>query len=192
MQANPTMVRVTKLDAAKRQLETAILLYFQFGDEVSIHTLCCAAYDVIQVLNSKRNDPLDPNKMMMKDFALYLDSKADRKRFHDSLNAAQNFFKHGNSDADSVLTLNTKLTEDLLIDAVQKFVWLVGECPETMALYFLWHVTEYPNKIDAAKMPDSLRKDIERSRSAMTKDRARFYVESLPAAKAIAKAFSAL
>jgi hypothetical protein len=33
-------VRVTKLDAAKKQLETAIMLYFHDGDPVSIHTLC--------------------------------------------------------------------------------------------------------------------------------------------------------
>jgi hypothetical protein len=30
--------KVSKLDAAKRQLETAIRLYFSDGDPVSIHT----------------------------------------------------------------------------------------------------------------------------------------------------------
>jgi hypothetical protein len=37
-------VRVTKLDAAKKQLETAIMLYFHDGDPVSIHTLCLQLY----------------------------------------------------------------------------------------------------------------------------------------------------
>lgn len=32
-------LRLGKLEAARRQLETAIRLYFEHGDEVSIHTL---------------------------------------------------------------------------------------------------------------------------------------------------------
>ena len=38
---------IAKLDAAKRQLQTAIALFFDDGDPISIHTLACAAYDVI-------------------------------------------------------------------------------------------------------------------------------------------------
>lgn len=43
-------VPISKIDAAKRQLETAITLYFQNGDPVSIHTLAAAAYDVLHAL----------------------------------------------------------------------------------------------------------------------------------------------
>ena len=35
-------LHVTKLDAARRQLETAITLWFHDGDPVSIHTLAAA------------------------------------------------------------------------------------------------------------------------------------------------------
>jgi hypothetical protein len=40
--------KVSKLDAAKRQLETVIRLYFSNGDPVSIHTLTAAAYNVLR------------------------------------------------------------------------------------------------------------------------------------------------
>lgn len=40
--------RITKLDAARRHLATAIMLWFTGGDTVSIYTLSHAAYEVIQ------------------------------------------------------------------------------------------------------------------------------------------------
>jgi hypothetical protein len=44
-------LRISKLDAAKRQLETAITLYFNSGDWVSIHALAGAAYMIIRDVN---------------------------------------------------------------------------------------------------------------------------------------------
>ncbi len=188
MQAYQTTVNVTKLDAAKRQLETAIVLYFQYGDPVSIHTLCLAAYDVIQILNKKRNSPLGLDDMMLKDVHLFLGSKADKKRFHDSLTAAQNFFKHANSDANSTHMLDTRLTELLLFDAVQKYSRLLGGLPKMMVLYSIWFVTlyvgRYPELLDSAGISDSVRKKIESSRRALPTDRVKFYAEYLPVAKA--------
>jgi hypothetical protein len=57
-------VTITKPDAARRQLETAIKLYFDEGDPASVHTLCCAAYELIQVLNKKQNSPLSLDDIM--------------------------------------------------------------------------------------------------------------------------------
>jgi len=39
-----TQIKVSKLDAARRQLETAIRLYFSEADPISIHALMSAAY----------------------------------------------------------------------------------------------------------------------------------------------------
>lgn len=60
-------MRLEKLEAARRQLETAIKLYFADGDEVSIHTLGAAAYALIQDINKhRRGEP------MLKDLHLLL------------------------------------------------------------------------------------------------------------------------
>jgi hypothetical protein len=40
-------VSLSKIDAARRQLETAILLYFRDGDAVSIHTLAAGGNSVV-------------------------------------------------------------------------------------------------------------------------------------------------
>jgi hypothetical protein len=45
---------VSKFDAARRQLETAIRLYFFQGDPISIHTLASAAAQILQDLSGHR------------------------------------------------------------------------------------------------------------------------------------------
>lgn len=112
-------VTITKLDAARRQLETAIKLYFDEGDPASIHALCCAAYNVIQVLNKKQNSsPLTLDDMMLKDLSDLMPTRAGRKEAHDYLNETENFLKHGNSDPDATHTFDSDYTEALLFDAV--------------------------------------------------------------------------
>ena len=51
------IMRITKLDAARRQLRTAIDLWVNDGDPVSIHTLAFAAHQVIHDLNRKSKGP---------------------------------------------------------------------------------------------------------------------------------------
>jgi hypothetical protein len=46
-------IKVSKIDASRRQLDCAIDLWFRDGDPVSIHTLVSAAFEIIQDLNSK-------------------------------------------------------------------------------------------------------------------------------------------
>ena len=40
-------ISISKLDAACRQLDCAIELWFADGDPVSIHTLACASHQII-------------------------------------------------------------------------------------------------------------------------------------------------
>ena len=53
----PEKIRVSKLDAARRQLDCAIELWFAGKDEVSIHTLAAAAHQIISDINKKIREP---------------------------------------------------------------------------------------------------------------------------------------
>jgi len=48
-------IMISKLDAARRQLATAITLWFEDRDPVSIHTLVFAAYEIIHAVSKQRN-----------------------------------------------------------------------------------------------------------------------------------------
>ena len=78
------VARISKPDAAMAQLMSAVTLWFQGGDIVSIHTLAAAAQDCFYRIAEHRKGRT-PRKF------LESQSKGTQKRIAD----AQNFFKHG-------------------------------------------------------------------------------------------------
>jgi hypothetical protein len=88
-------ITVTKLDAAKRQLRTAIRLWFAEGDPVSIHTLAFAAYEIAHVVSKKRNRgrrDLIFDSLRIKD--------EYRGEWNKAIKRQADFFKHANRDPD--------------------------------------------------------------------------------------------
>jgi hypothetical protein len=87
-------ITISKLDAGRRQLETAITLWFNDGDPVSTHTLACAAYEIIHVVSSARNRTRDLlfDKLVVKD--------EYRSAWNQRLKEPANFFKHARNDPD--------------------------------------------------------------------------------------------
>jgi hypothetical protein len=84
---------ISKIDAARQQLATAIQLYFEDRDPISTHTLAQAASEIIHALCKRKGSLrtlrdqildgiIDPNE---KDAIIYL------------LNEPSNFFKHASS-----------------------------------------------------------------------------------------------
>jgi hypothetical protein len=82
------VIIVTKASVARSQLETAIQLWFDDADPVSIHTLAVAAHDCFDALGKRAGKPSRWRELM-----------AARPRIHQIRAAyAQNFFKHGRKD----------------------------------------------------------------------------------------------
>ena len=81
-------LKISKLDAAKRQIETAIRLYFGMGDPVSTHTLISAAYNVIRDINKKRGG----KKLIMKDGFMEYIKEGHEREVWQLINKAENFF----------------------------------------------------------------------------------------------------
>jgi hypothetical protein len=86
---------VSKLDAAKRQLDCAIRLWFLDGDPVSIHTLVGAAYQIIHDINKKKG-----GKDILFDADVIKDEH--RKEVRDWMRKDFMFFKHADNDMDGV------------------------------------------------------------------------------------------
>jgi hypothetical protein len=88
-------VRISKMDAARRQLQTALRLWFTGGDAVSIHALAYAAYEIGHSL-SKRRDPTRRDLIFDSD----LIKEKHRRDWNDAIKAHANFFKHANRHGD--------------------------------------------------------------------------------------------
>lgn len=131
-------IKIAKLEAAKRQLETAIILYFNDRDPISIHTLSCAAHEIIAHLNKKKGGtPLILEGNMVK--------KEYKKDFRDMVREAKNFFKHANQDSDRVLDFNPDTNDYYLLDACEGYELLTGEKNPYFIIYRGWFHSKYPH-----------------------------------------------
>ena len=128
---------VSKLDAAKRQLDIAINLFFKNSDPISIHTLTAAAYEILAVIAKHENiQTIIKNNPLIK--------KEHQKEYHDCLVKAQNFFKHGSTDIKKTLDFNPEQTTFLLFDAVRIYVQLTEEKRPNMVAYNTWFCLKHP------------------------------------------------
>jgi hypothetical protein len=107
------MLQITKIDAAHRQLRTAVKMWFNDDDPVSAHTLAFAAYEVAHFVSKARN----PNRR-----DLLFDSdhiKPDkRKEFNQAFREAANFFKHADRDPEGTIEFSPGLTELFIYFAI--------------------------------------------------------------------------
>ena len=89
--------QATKLDAARRQLETAIRLLFAQDDAVSIHTLAHASFGILKAVAEHRKE------RPVLDTADELAAK-DGKEFWKGFNRTGNVFMHADNDPHGVLS----------------------------------------------------------------------------------------
>jgi hypothetical protein len=137
-------VVISKLDAAKRQLEMVIRLYFSNGELVSIHTLTAAAYNIIHDVNKKRGG----TPMMVKDQIKDHVKPEYQKMVMDKINKAENFFKHADRDHKTTLDFNPGLSELLIYDACSQYRKLTGELPPLFLIYQGWFMMNNSNLFD--------------------------------------------
>jgi hypothetical protein len=111
--ANPEILTLTKLDAARRQLHTAITLWFTNGDPVSIHTLAAAAYEIIHTATKKRM----PDRRTLP-FGFPLLTGERRQALNITLKSFASFFKHADLATDAMLHFNPMISEKLILYSI--------------------------------------------------------------------------
>lgn len=132
---------ISKLEAARQQLDTAIWLYFNSDAPVSVHTLTAAAYDVIRGVNQKTHGP----KMIVKDLFAVVMKPEHRKMFFNKVNEAANFFKHADRDANDNIEFKPRQTEFLLTDAIYQYSLLAHAHTNLFLLFYVWFAFDNPH-----------------------------------------------
>ena len=166
-------IKISKLDAARRQLETALRLYFSEADPVSIHTLTSAAYQLLADINRRNGG----SPMLKEQIPKWVrpDAEEESKR---RLNEAANFFKHADRDNDDIFEFSSGPTELLLYDAVRKYRELTGEAVPVLAVFEAWFWLG-PGA-DLMTTPE-YQKGLDQLRSAFPNStRSSFFAEALP------------
>ena len=134
---------ISKLDAARRQLEVAIRLYFFEDDVVSTYALGAAAYEVLRDIAQARSIGLQTMEQGLLDRVV----PGKEKELKVALKRHQNFFKHADRDPDATIDFNPESTEFLLFDCCIAYSQLTTETPPLVGLFNLWWRYQYRHLI---------------------------------------------
>ncbi len=136
MDSSPSVYKpewVTKIEVARRQLCTAIRLFFERRDPIAVHTLVAAGHQIVTDLG---------NAVGVVGLLKGSGQPAEHLR---ALNYAANFFKHADKDAEGRVNIEplAKLTAEFLMDAVVLLQRLTGELPIEGKVFWTWFVTKH-------------------------------------------------
>jgi hypothetical protein len=138
-------MRLNKEEVAVRQLDSAIRLLFQGGDVVSVHTLACAAANVLRdILKSQGNKGWHD--------AIIENHPGIEQEIRQVLARAQNFFKHADRDAEEELDFDENSNDEIILVATLEYGELLtlgapsGRTTITipMSVFQLWYVAKNP------------------------------------------------
>lgn len=170
-------IDLTKLDVARRQLKTAIVLFFNNGDPVSIHTLACAGHEILYDLRKSQGIA-----NMLQDTSGYIKEGMESEYFR-TLNRAKNFFKHADRDPDDIISFDPKTSSYFLLDAVVAYFRISGERPPIMVTFNAWMRLFHSNLFVEDKKTSKQIKNLKIEFSQ--NDRISFFKECLPAMQEI-------
>lgn len=130
---------VNKLDCARSQLETAIKLYFEDGDPISIHTLASASYELLKGINKARGlEPL----LLEFEFLSSPENTALKKRALKQIRSFQNFFKHADNDPEETKAMRPRINEHLIQHCVEVFRKF-GSPSELIVVFDFWYTAQH-------------------------------------------------
>jgi hypothetical protein len=125
-------IKLSKLDAAHRQLRTAIALWFDGGNSVSVHTLAFAAYEIFHSVSEHR-DPYRRDLI----FDTFVIKDEYRREWNAHVRRHANFIKHADRDAEATIDFDPELSEMFILYATVGRQ-LCGEEQSEEESAFLW------------------------------------------------------
>lgn len=135
-------MRVTKIDAARRQLITAIRLFFDGDDPVSVYSLASNAWEVIDVLCTSAGI-----ESFSKQARENLPAGQTLKYYINQ--PCRNFFKHADQDPnpDSSVELREANVSAILFLAVEDYIRLRQGGPVEAQVFQAWFIAVFPEKV---------------------------------------------
>jgi hypothetical protein len=133
------MEEITKIEAAGRQINQALRLFFDGGDTVSLHTLASAAAQLIADLGRPYGLGVTRNKAVI---------KPDRWReFRQAITEYEVFFKHADQDPDpnAVLKFHPEMSELTLVEAIEVLRQLTGKLSHEAFWFCIWIFSTKPS-----------------------------------------------
>lgn len=133
-------LRISKLDAARTQLDCAIELWFNNADAMSVHTLAAASHQIIHDINVKKGGrDLIFDSLVIKD--------EYREQYNRFMKRPANFAKHANNDPDGMIEFNPLISEQFLLFSSYGLLHLTGSLSAAANCFVTWFLILNPRCI---------------------------------------------
>jgi hypothetical protein len=136
-----TFRTVEKIEAAQRQASQAIRLFFGRGDEISIHTLAAASYQILSDLCGHAGI-----KRELEDSEI-LEEMGAKKEVLAAIRKPQNFFKHADKDPEGTVRFSPFLSVGLLFYCVTFYTQLTQKRFVEGDVLLIWFYLKHPDRI---------------------------------------------
>jgi hypothetical protein len=134
---------VTKESVALSQLQTAITLWFNYGDPISILALAYAANDCYSALGGHIGKPSTYREWI----------KTKSKPFQRRASEVQNFVKHGLKNLKGKMRYMPRLGEILISDSINCHENVSGDTTALMELFTIRFALENPGVVPEENRP---------------------------------------
>ncbi|MBM3544979.1 MAG: hypothetical protein FJX44_10845 [Alphaproteobacteria bacterium] len=141
---------MTKLQAARRQLVTAIRLFFDDREPVSVHTLAHASWEILSCLC--RADGIHP---FAEKTSIILEQ--DARQIRRMASRYKNFFKHADRDPGEALDDFGDLENDWVLFAAASDLKSLcdDKVPIEVMVFFIWYLNiNFPKELRNAELPN--------------------------------------
>jgi hypothetical protein len=139
------LIPISKPLVAQSQLETAILIWFHYGDPVSIQALAYSANDCYHAIGKMEGTPTLIQAWL----------KSLSRTNYDQVQESINFAKHGWKKLKGISHIVTEYAELLMLDSIGCHEKLFHEKTPLMSCFFARFAAEHPRILDHILKPEA-------------------------------------
>jgi hypothetical protein len=129
----------TKIDAARRQLDAAIRLFFALEDPFAVHTIISAAHRILRDLAEQSG------RSRFHQTVKGLIRPGMEGEFWSAINKNVNFLKHANSDPEATLEFEEEVNDALIAHSCLYYETLGHQLTPDMRGFIWWYMMMKPN-----------------------------------------------
>jgi hypothetical protein len=132
-------IRVNKLEAASRQIDTAIRMTFSNEDPIAIHSIAAASRQIIKDICEIRGD--------IEGYLRFTNwiAEGHEKEFWNSINRSANFLKHADRDANAIHEMDAEENDFVILLASKWYHDLGCTTSLEMRTFIAWIAMCHPN-----------------------------------------------